>query len=67
MTDGKKEGKKPRLPRGLKIAFWVVGGIIAFLLLIAIWVGTPPGGRLILNQAEKWLETSAGYRLEAKI
>ena len=65
MTDGKKEGKKPRLPRGLKIAFWVVGGIIAFLLLIAIWVGTPPGGRLILNQAGKWLEASSGYRLES--
>lgn len=65
MTDGKKEGRKHRPPRGLKIAMWVVGGIIAFLLLIALLVGTPPGGRLILNQAGKWLETSAGYRLEA--
>ncbi|HQH61247.1 MAG TPA: translocation/assembly module TamB domain-containing protein [Candidatus Saccharicenans sp.] len=65
MTDGKKEGKKHRLPRWLKIAMWVVGGIIAFLLLIALLIGTPPGGRLILNQAGKWLETSAGYRLEA--
>ncbi|HUM78571.1 MAG TPA: translocation/assembly module TamB domain-containing protein [Candidatus Saccharicenans sp.] len=65
MTDGKLEGKKHRLPRGLKIAIWVIGLILACLLVVVLLVSTPPGGRLILNQAEKWLETSAGYRLEA--
>ena len=65
MNEGEKEGKKHRLPRGVKISAWVVGGILAFLLLIILLVGTPPGGRLILKQAGKWLENKAGYHLEA--
>jgi len=65
MAYEKKEEKKSKLPRGLKITAWIAGGIIAFLILITLLISTPPGGRLILNQAGKWLEASTGYRLEA--
>lgn len=66
MAYGKREDKKSKLPRGLKITGWIAGGIIVFLILIAVLISTPPGGRLILNQAGKWLEDSTGYRLEAR-
>jgi len=45
MAYGKRENKKSKLPRGLKITGWIAGGIIAFLILIAVLISTPPGGR----------------------